>query len=191
MSEPSHTPNTSQRQAHWAHIGTRAGEIFNVRAEIAKQRTQMPAFIDGLGNLLTHPAFFLGFLAVHLLWIALNLPLYRWWTPWDPYPFVFLATVTSAEAPFMGLLVLMYQQRNQRIAELREETHLQVSLHAERQLSMVLRMLGEMQPQLGGETQQNPELLAHLQQDLDTRELLANLRRDLRQAAGDNAITAP
>jgi uncharacterized membrane protein len=135
--------------------------------------------------------FFLSFLAAHLLWIALNLPLYPWWKPWDPYPFVFLATVTSAEAPFMGLMVLMYQQRNQRIAELREETHLQVSLHAERQLSMVLRMLGEMQQQLGVETQPDPELLAHLQQDLDTRELLANLRRDLRQVEGDNAITAP
>jgi uncharacterized membrane protein len=191
MSEPLQTPNPLQGQAHWDHIGTRAEEIFNVRAEIAKQRTQMPAFIDRLGNILTHPAFFLSFLAGHLLWIALNLPLYPWWTPWDPYPFMFLATVTSAEAPFIALMVLMYQQRNQRIAELREETHLQVSLHAERQLSMALRILGEMRQQLGGETQQDPELLAHLQQDLDTRELLANLRRDLRQAEGDNAITAP
>ena len=191
MSEPLQTPSPSQGQAHWDHIGTRAEEIFNVRAEIGKQRTRMPALIERLGNSLAQPVFFLSLLMLHLLWIVLNLPLYPWWQPWDPYPFILLATLTSAEAPFIALMVLMYQQRNQRIAELREETNLQVSLHTERQLSMVLRLLSEMQQQLGIETQQDAALLARLQQDLDTQWLLANLRRDLRQSEGENVVTAP
>jgi uncharacterized membrane protein len=30
---------------------------------------------------------------------VLNLPIFPWFRPWDPYPFVFLATFASAEAP--------------------------------------------------------------------------------------------
>ena len=59
MSELSQTPNNPENSAHWDHIGTRAEEIFNVRTEIGKQRTRMPARIDRLGNSLAQPAFFL------------------------------------------------------------------------------------------------------------------------------------
>jgi uncharacterized membrane protein len=90
MSELSQTPNNPENSAHWDHIGTRAKEIFNVRTEIGKQRTRMPARIDRLGNSLAQPAFFLSLLASHLFWIVLNLPLYPWWKPWDPYPFIFI-----------------------------------------------------------------------------------------------------
>lgn len=191
MGEPSRSLQTNQSPSHWGHIGTRTEEILNVRAELAKQRTQLPRLIEDLGRGMTHPAFFMALLAGHLLWILLNLPVYPWWTPWDPYPFIFLATLASAEAPFLTLLVLMFQHRNQRIAELREETNLQVSLHAERQLSMTLRILGEIQQRLNIDSQQDPELLRHLQQELDARQLLDNLRRELRQSEGGDEATAP
>ena len=60
-----------------------------------------------------------------MLVVVLNLPVFPWFRPWDPYPFILLATFASAEAAFIALLVLMYQRRNARISELREE----VSLH--------------------------------------------------------------
>jgi hypothetical protein len=48
-----------------------------------------------------------------------------------------------------------------------------------------------MQQQMKVEPQQDAALLTHLQHDLDAQALLANLRRDLRQSEGDNAVIAP
>ena len=124
--------------------------------------------------MLSHPAFFLALLASHLLWIVLNLPIYPWWEPWGPYPFIFLATIASAEAPFIALLVLMHQQRNQRLSELREETPLQVSLHMEREVSWVLHLLPE-----------------RLQEELDARRLMEEVRCDLHRTQGDKSPITP
>ena len=124
-------------------------------------------------------------------WVVLNLPIYPWYQPWDPYPFTFLATVASAEAPFITLLVLMRQQRDSRISELREETHLQVSLHVERELTMTLRLLGEIQEHLRIDSRQDPQALGNLRGDFDPHSLLEKLREQLESAEQDHSSTSP
>lgn len=191
MATQRHFGRTQPSSQHWQQIGKSAEEILNVRTEMARRRRRLSVLIDWLGGILAHPAFFLVLLTTHLLWIVLNLPLYPWFKPWDPYPFTFLATVTSAEAPFIALLVLMSQRRDSRIDELREEIALQVSLHVERQTTMTLRLLDEIQQQLQIRTQQDREALDHMQQNLDPQNLMYRLRGDLQKAEGNNEATAP
>ena len=171
-------------------LGGRSEEILNVRKEVAERRSRLSAWIEDVGHVLSHPAFFLALLASHLLWIALNLPIYPWWEPWDPYPFTFLATIASVEAPFIALLILMHQQRNQHVSELREETHLQVSLHMEREVSWVLHLLAERRRE-GGTGEQDAELLERLQEELDARRLMEEVRSDLHRTQGDKSPTTP
>ena len=187
MAEPS-PPSPSP--SHWEKIGARTEALLNVRSEIEKQRSRMSALTDRIGRVLAHPLFFILLLAAHLLWILFNLPIFPW-APWDPYPFTFLATVASAEAPFIALLILMYQKRDRRIDELREETSLQVLLHVEHQLSLALRLLDELQEKMGVETQQDPAFLKHMQEDLDPRRVMENIREDLEDAEGNEASTSP
>jgi uncharacterized membrane protein len=166
--------------------GDKSSDVLNVRNEVESRRSRTATLVEVIGTTLARPRFFLWVLAAHAIWVVLNLPFVPW-KPWDPYPFTFLATLASVEAPFITLLVLMHQQRESHIAELREETHLQVSLHLERELTMALRLLRETQRAAGTETHEDPEILRKMQVDLDEERLLENVRRELREAgAGED-----
>lgn len=160
-------------------------EVLNVRAEMTKRRGPVGGLIDNIGRWLAHPPFFIGLLLVHLLWVLLNVRLIPGLEPFDPYPFVFLATIASVEAPFIALLVLMRQHRDERVAELREEVDLQVSLHLERELTAGLRMLREIQQSLKVQTSVNDETLEHMRKPLDPEHLLDHLEKHLDEAEGE------
>ena len=160
-------------------------EVLNVRAEMMKRRGPVGGIIDEIGRRLAHPPFFIALLLSHLLWIVLNVRLIPGLQPFDPYPFVFLATIASVEAPFIALLVLMRQHRDERVAELREEVDLQVSLHLERELTAGLRMLREIQQSLKVQTSVEDEALEHMQEPLDPEQLLEHLEKHLDEAEGE------
>ncbi len=152
-----------------------------MREEMTRRRSWLAAGIDRAGNLLAHPVFFTVLLAAHLGWVAANLG----WIPgvpaWDPYPFMLLATIASAEAPFIALLILMRQHRDQRIDELREEVTLQVDLHVEREATKALRMLAAIHEKLGIETEAGEDL-DRMTEELDPRLLLEDLEERLEEA---------
>jgi uncharacterized membrane protein len=187
----SHSSDDRSEHPHWEHTRSKAEDILNVRAEVTRRRTAMAATVDAMGHWLAHPLFGLTLLVLHLLWVILNLPIYPWFEPWDPYPFTFLATLASVEAPFIALMVLMHQKRDARIEELREEINLQVSLHVEREISILLRLVGELQEKLGVESRQDPELLDRLEEDLDAERLMEHLRERLRDAEESEEGIAP
>lgn len=162
-----------------------AHEVLNVREEMLRRQSRLSAVIGRIGEALARPAFFAGLLAAHLGWVVLNLPGLPW-QPWDPYPFTFLATIASAEAPFITLLILMNQARNRRIAELREETNLQISLHIEREVTMALRLLGGLQRHLAVPLNEDPKRLEEMQENLDPEVLLDHLRKHLREEEGSD-----
>lgn len=171
------------RSAYWREIRERKKEIVSVREEMMRRRTRLAAVIDRTGDLLAHPVFFSAMLALHLAWLLLNSGWIPGVRPWDPYPFVFLATVASAEAPFIALLVLMRQSRDQRIDELREEVSLQVELHMERETSRALEMLAAIQDRLGIERPADDDL-DRMTERVDPRDLLHDLRERLDEAEG-------
>ena len=53
----------------------------------------------------------------------------------DPFPFTLLTTIVSLEAIILAIFVLISQNRNSKVDDLREETHLQVNLIAEKDLN--------------------------------------------------------
>lgn len=186
MTRGEESQTTGQGTIHWGKITKGREEILNVRSEAMAQKTRLLSVIDKIGLVLSKPVFFLILLWLHVIWIILNLSIYPWWDPWDPYPFVFLATFASAEAPFISILILMHQQRNTRIDELRGEIQLQVSLHVERQTSMTLRMLREIQNGLKMATDQDKELLDRMEAFLDPRELMDSVRNQMTAVEGSD-----
>lgn len=158
---------------------------------VAADRTRLAALIEATGSVLASPFFMVSLLAAHIMWVVINLPIMPW-APWDPYPFMFLATVASAEAPFLALLVLMHQQRQAHIDELRNELSLQVSLQVERESTMLLRMLREIQEKLDVDvSRQDRDRVTELEQDLDAHALMENLRTHLHEVEGDDGPTEP
>ena len=162
-----------------------SGEILNIRSEMMRRRGRMAAAVDWCGKKLAHPPFFIALLVSHVLWIMLNIRAFPFIDPWDPYPFVCLATIASVEAPFISLLILMQQHRSSRIAELREEIDTQVSLHIEREVTLTLRMLNEVHQKLGVESKTDPDTVRQMQEELDPRKLMEKVRQELDEAEGE------
>jgi len=59
----------------------------------------------------------------------------------DPYPFQFLTFVISLEAIFLSTFILISQNRQNRMSELRNHLDLQINLLSEQENSKMLAML--------------------------------------------------
>lgn len=135
-------------------------QSINVRHEMTRRRSPVGKAIDMIGNWLAQPLLFVLLFAFHVAWVIVNLGVVPGVRTWDPPPFTLLATIASVEAPFLALLILMRQQRDGRISELRQELILQVALDLDDKVS-----------RQNGEDGIEPEhLLDRLRRQLDEEE---------------------
>jgi uncharacterized membrane protein len=114
--------NTTE-QDHWEQLSSHKDALLSVRREMATRSNRLDLLTDHLGQWLSHPVFLIILTAFHVGWLLWN----SGWigvSRFDPSPFPVLAMIASVEAPFLAVLILMHQSRQQRIAELRhhEET---------------------------------------------------------------------
>ena len=124
------------------------------------------------------------FLIGHVLWFLIWIPWNLGWLglpPFDPYPFGFLTMVVSLEAIFLSIFVLMSQQRESAIAELREELGLQVSLRVEQEVTKTLQLVAGLYTRMGHRVSDDPEL-HHMLQPLDVRGIEKDLLEQIEQA---------
>lgn len=103
-----------------------------------------------------------GFLSANLLffftWILANIG----WIPgvliFDPFPFNLLTMVVSLEAIFLSIIVLMSQNKASNRSDFREEIDFRVNVHAEQEVSKILRMLEVIEKHLHIRTKADKEL---------------------------------
>src|SRR5215471_2563626 len=97
---------------------------------------------ERFGDAIARVAGKMWFIGLHAVWftawILLNCDVIPGARAFDPYPFQFLAFVTSLEAIFLALFILMSQNRAGRQAEAREHLHLQINLLAEQESTKIL-----------------------------------------------------
>jgi len=77
-------------------------------------------------------------------WILANVNLIPGVVPFDPFPFQLLTMIVSLEAIFLSLFVLASQNRLTHQADKRAHLDLQIDLLAEREMTVVLRLLQDM-----------------------------------------------
>ena len=158
--------------------------ILNVREEMDEKRTAVTVAVDAVGRTLCRPITFFLVQLFHLGWVALNLRMIPGLAPWDPSPFTLLATIASALAPILSLMILMRQHRDTRVAELREEVQLQVSLNIERKLTHTLRLLDQVGRRLDVQDDADPDELDEMKQPLDSEKLMDRIRQHLDDSEG-------
>jgi len=148
-----------------------------IKAQHAAHRSKLERFADGLNNVASSTPF----LVLHVLWfsswIGWNSGVFPV-TAFDPFPFGLLTMVVSLEAIFLSIFVLMAQQRESAIAELREELSLQVSLRVEQEVTKTLQLVAGLYTRMGYRVGDDPELHRMLE-PLDVkaieRDLLAQI----------------
>lgn len=168
-----------ERRRRRPHIGTMRA----VKAAHAKDRT----FIERIADSMTRMASSTGFLIFHVVWFAawmlLNTGVLPF-KPFDPFPFGLLTMVVSLEAIFLTIFVLMTQNRESYIAELREELGLQVNLRMEAEVTKTLQLVAGLYTRLGHRIGEDPELremLEPLKPEEMEKELMLQIQEALRK----------
>lgn len=118
-----------------------ANVVQSFEAKELKKRSWSVRLADDLTS--TFGSFsFLTFNALFFIfWILMNtgkipnLPIL------DPFPFPLITTIVSLEAIILTLIVLMSQNRQSFISNLREEIDMQVNITSEREITKILQIL--------------------------------------------------
>jgi uncharacterized membrane protein len=76
-----------------------------------------------------------------IFWIMMNTGNIAGLSIIDPFPFPLMTTIVSLEAIILTLIVLMSQNRQSFISNLREEIDMQVNIASEREITKILQIL--------------------------------------------------
>lgn len=102
-------------------------------------------WVEKIADLLTQKFGTILFLSLNAVWfiswLLINLDLVPGIKPFDPFPFGLLTMIVSLEAIFLAIIVLISQNREEKITDLREEISLQIGIYSERELSKVLELM--------------------------------------------------
>jgi uncharacterized membrane protein len=129
---------------------------FKAKADAARSLT------DRIADMLTRwfgTVWFLGLNVIFFaLWIIWNTGLIPGLAVYDPFPFGFLTMIVSLEAIVLAVVVLISQNREARIAELREEVELYISTYAESEITKLMYLQTLLLKKHGVDISEDPEL---------------------------------
>jgi len=137
-------------------------EIVQMEKRNRDARSRLDLFSAAITNFAGTGTAILIHLIWFVLWILINVHAVPRIAAFDPFPFSFLTMVVSLEAIFLTLFVLVSQNRMSLEADRRARLDLEINILAERETTMILRMLNEISRHLeidGGARSELEELL--------------------------------
>jgi uncharacterized membrane protein len=138
------------------------------RSRAERLSDDITRFAGGGRVLALHVVWYLG-------WLLLNVGAVPGVQPFDPFPFPLLTTAVSLEAIFLSLFVLASQNRLAHQADKRAHLDLQIDLLAEREMTVVLRLLQDIAKHLDIPLSVTPRQIVDLIKTTDVHELTAKL----------------
>jgi len=93
--------------------------------------------------------FLFTYLVFIVVWSAINLGWIPAVRPFDPYPFGLLVMIASFFAMLLAIVVLINQNRQGRMADIRQRIDFEINVRAEREITKILTMLDELNANLG------------------------------------------
>jgi uncharacterized membrane protein len=131
---------TKSLHLHKGDVEERRKVIKSFKAKADAKRTMAEKFADTL----TTKFGTVSFLFINAVWFTVWIIINKGLTPlsiFDPFPFGLLTMIVSLEAIFLAIIVLISQNREARIAELREEIELQISTLAEGETTKLISLM--------------------------------------------------
>ena len=122
-------------------VRNRRRTIRSFVARYNKNRSFAERAADAISNFCGSIEFFVLNFVWFLMWIVFNTQLVAGFEPFDPFPFGLLTMIVSLEAIFLSIFVLISQNRQSKIADLRAEIDMQVNMIAEEEITKVMQMV--------------------------------------------------
>ena len=148
-----------------------------------KKRTIIDRVADEIAVLSGSFLFFIFHIAFFAVWILININVFSTIAPFDPYPFGLLTMIVSLEAIFLSIIVLLSQNRQAKIADLREELDLQINRIAEKEITKLIQMQVIMMKHLGI-TIEGDEELERMMKEIDTQHIQKQLEKEEKPSSG-------
>ncbi|MBP6946148.1 MAG: DUF1003 domain-containing protein [Candidatus Pacebacteria bacterium] len=171
LKHSSHHERVSRRRTAIQSFKARANAKRNLADKIADWLT------ESFGTV-----FFLGLNGIFFLfWITWNSGVFPHIPVRDPFPFGLLTMVVSLEAIFLAIVVLISQNRETKIAELREEVELYINTYAESEITKLIYLQTLLLEKSGIDISKDTELqemLKTLESDAIEDELQRQLAKD-------------
>ncbi|OGI68156.1 hypothetical protein A3A05_01090 [Candidatus Nomurabacteria bacterium RIFCSPLOWO2_01_FULL_41_12] len=130
----------------------------SIKAKADAKRTATERIADWMTSRFGSITFLSLNILMFILWVLINTNQIQGIPPFDPFPFSLLTTIVSLEAIILAIFVLISQNRNSKVDDLREETHLQVNLIAEKEITKLMKMMAILLEKHGVDLSQDPEL---------------------------------
>ena len=130
----------------------------SIKAQADAKRTIMEKIADWMTSKFGSSNFLWLNVILFAVWILINTSRIKGIPPFDPFPFSLLTTIVSLEAIVLAIFVLISQNRAAKIDDLREETHLQLNLISEKEITKLIKMMAILLEKQGVDLSQDPEL---------------------------------
>jgi uncharacterized membrane protein len=136
------------------HYQRRLKAVQSLQARHNQKRSILQKITDKLVSWSGTVVFLFANITIFAIWILLN----RGRSSFDPFPFVLLTTIVSLEAIILSILVLISQNRQSKIADLRQEIDMQVNLVTEEEITKLLKLVAGLYKALKINIDQDSEL---------------------------------
>lgn len=130
----------------------------SIKAQADAKRTIMAKMADWMTSKFGSSNFLWLNVVFFVAWILINTNQIKGIPPFDPFPFILLTAIVSLEAIVLAIFVLISQNRAAKIDDLREETHLQLNLISEKEITKLIKMMAILLEKQGIDLSQDPEL---------------------------------
>lgn len=130
----------------------------SMKAKADARRTVLEKMADVMTSHFGSNTFLIVNAIVFVVWVVINTNMVKSIPAFDPFPFSLLTTTVSLEAIILAIFVLISQNRTTKIDDLREETHLQLNLISEREITKIIKMMALLLEKQGIDLSQDPEL---------------------------------
>jgi uncharacterized membrane protein len=145
MSQREPTPNLTDGDP----IRENVEAVAKLEQDFDRKRSVSERIADAIANFSGSLSFVVIHIVIFGLWILINAGGIPFIPRFDPFPFMLLAMSVSMEAIFLSTFVLIKQNRMSRRADQRAHLDLQINLLAEREMTLVVRMLQDISSRLG------------------------------------------
>jgi uncharacterized membrane protein len=159
----------------------------NIRAivELERQASRKASLGERIGQHISDVVGTMLFVTVHtavmLLWIGWNIFAAEN-ARFDPYPFGLLTFIVSLEGVLIATFVLIAQNRMSRQSDARDHLNLQISMLAEQEMTLMLKVLRRIAERLEVRAEDTDEArAAKLAEETNVYELVQTLEQELPQ----------
>jgi uncharacterized membrane protein len=157
----------------------------NIRAivELERQSARSASFGERIAASISEVIGTMGFVFAQvvglIVWLGWNM-----WGPeaarFDPYPFGLLTFIVSLEGVLIACFVLIAQNRMSRQSDQRDHLNLQVSLLAEQEMTLMLKLLRQISERMHIAPESADEARAvKLSEETNVYELVESIQREL------------